>query len=62
MNKEEIIQIMLDGVIEDMKYIYTNASISEEESLQHLEQGQMSFQYICNNMYNRLVEKSIINP
>jgi hypothetical protein len=62
MNKEEIIQIMLDGVIEDMKYIYTNASISEEESTQHLEQGQMSFQYICNNMYNRLVEKSIINP
>jgi hypothetical protein len=60
MNKEEIVKLMLDGFIEDMKFMYSNAGLSEEESAAHLEQGIMSFSYICNNTYDRLLDKSII--
>lgn len=60
MNKEEIIKIMLDGFIEDMKFMYSNAGLGEEETTNHIEQGMMSFSYICNNTYDRLIEKSII--
>ena len=51
---------MLDGFIEDMKFMYSNAGLGEEEAAAHLEQGIMSFSYICNNTYDRLIDKSII--
>jgi len=60
MSKEEIVQIMLDGFIEDMQFMYTNAGLSQEETDSHIEQGKFSFSYICNNTYDRLVNKSII--
>lgn len=61
MNKDEVVKIMVDGFIEDMKLIYSNAGISDEESEQHIEQGKPSFESISLSMYDRLVEKSIIN-
>lgn len=61
MNKEEVVQMMVDGFIEDMKGIYSSAGISDEESDQYIEQGLRSFSLICNNTYDRLLEKSIIN-
>jgi hypothetical protein len=60
MNKEEVVKIMLDGFIEDMRLLYSSAGISDEESEQHISQGRMSFESISSNMYDRLVEKSII--
>jgi hypothetical protein len=51
---------MVDGFIEDMRLIYSNAGISDEESEQHIEQGKPSFEAISSSMYDRLVEKSII--
>jgi hypothetical protein len=60
MNKEEIIKLMLDGFIEDMKYMYSNSGISEEESANHIEQGKFSFELICTNTYQRLLEKGLI--
>jgi len=61
MNKEEVVKIMLDGFIEDMRLLYSNAGLSDEESEQHISQGRMSFEAISSSMYDRLVEKSIIN-
>lgn len=61
MNKEEIITFMINGFIEDMKYIYSTNGISEEDSAQHIDQGRMSFELICTNTFNRLVDKSVIN-
>jgi hypothetical protein len=61
MNKEEVVKIMIDGFIEDMRLLYSNAGISDEESEQHIEQGRMSFELMSSNMYDRLLEKSIIN-
>ena len=51
---------MLDGFIEDMKYMYSNSGISEEESTNHIEQGKFSFELICTNTYQRLLEKGLI--
>ena len=61
MNKDEVVQIMVDGFIEDMKSIYSAHNISDEESDQYIEQGLPSFSLICNNTYDRLLAKSIIN-
>ena len=60
MNKDEVLELMLEGFIEDMKFMYSNAGLSEEEQNNHIEQSKFSFSYICNNTYDRLVSRSII--
>jgi hypothetical protein len=60
MNKEETIKLMLDGFIEDMKYIYSNSGISDDESSNYIEQGKFSFELVCTNTYQRLLEKGLI--
>jgi hypothetical protein len=60
MNKDEIIKLMIDGFIEDMKFMYSNAGISDEESNNHIEQGTVSFELICTNTYQRLLEKGVL--
>lgn len=60
MNREEIIKLMLDGFVEDMKFMYSNAGLGEEESKNHIEQGMMSFEYICSNTYERLTKNNLL--
>jgi hypothetical protein len=60
MNKEEIIKLMLNGFIEDMKFMYSNAGISDDESANYIEQGKPSFELVCTNTYQRLLEKELI--
>lgn len=61
MSKEEVVSLMLDGFIEDMRFMYSNAGLSQEESDTHIEQGKFSFEYICNNTYDRLLNLNIIS-
>ena len=60
MDKEQVVSIILEGFIEDMKFIYSNAGVSEEEARKNLDQGLTSFSYISNNTSDRLLEKKII--
>ena len=60
MTREEIIKLMLEGFAEDMKFMYSNAGLSEEESKTHLDQGMMSFEYICSNTYERLKKNDLL--
>jgi len=61
MTREDTLDLMLSGVIQDMKTLYSNAGISEEESAKHIEQGNESFKLLCINMYERLLEAGALN-
>lgn len=60
MNKEELIKLMFDGLKDDMKFMYQNSGLTEEEVATHLLQGEGAFLYLTNNMVERLLEKEII--
>lgn len=60
MTKEEIIQVLFSGIKDDMKFMYQNAGLTEEEVNTHLMQGEGAFLYLCNNTVERLIEKEII--
>ncbi len=52
---------MLEGIIQDMKTMYSNAGVSAEDSAMHIEQGTESFKLLCINMYERLLEAGALN-
>lgn len=60
MTKEEIIQVLFSGIKDDMKFMYQNAGLTEEEVSTHLVQGEGAFLYLCSNTVERLIEKEII--
>lgn len=61
MSREDALNLMLNGIIEDMKTMYSNAGVSAEESAMHIEQGNESFKLLCINMYERLLEAGALN-
>lgn len=60
MTKEELIQTLYTGVKDDMKFMYQNAGLTEDEVNTHLMQGEGAFLYLCNNIAERLIDKGII--
>lgn len=60
MTKEELIQTLYAGVKDDMKFMYQNAGLTEDEVNTHLMQGEGAFLYLCNNIAERLIDKGII--
>jgi hypothetical protein len=61
MTREDTLNIMLEGIIDDMKNMYSTAGISAEESEKHIEQGLESFKLLCINMYERLEKNGALN-
>jgi hypothetical protein len=61
MSRDEILQLLYDGMVEDMTFLYKNAGIDEKEIQNHLDQGTQSFQLICTNTLTRLIEKGVIS-
>lgn len=61
MSREDTLNLMLEGIVEDMKSMYSNAGISAEEAATHIEQGNESFKLLCINMYERLLEAGALN-
>jgi hypothetical protein len=61
MSREDTLNIMLEGIVEDMKNMYSTAGISAEESAKHIEQGMESFKLLCINMYERMEKSGALN-
>lgn len=61
MTRDEILQLLYDGIVEDMTFLYKNAGLEEKDIQAHLDQGTQSFQLICTNTLTRLIEKGVIN-
>jgi hypothetical protein len=61
MSREDALTTMLEGIVEDMKNMYSTAGISAEESEKHIEQGMESFKLLCINMYERLEKVGALN-
>lgn len=60
MNRQETLDLMLAGIVSDMTDLYSRSGIGEEDIKTYLEQGNESFKLLCINMYERLLEKGII--
>ena len=60
MSKEEVIRIMYEGLKNDMKFMYQNAGLSEDDVNTHLIQGEGAFLYLYTNAVDRLVEKEVL--
>jgi len=61
MSREDALNIMLEGIIDDMKNMYSTAGLSAEESAKHIEQGMESFKLLCINTYERLDKAGALN-
>ena len=61
MSREDALNVMLNGIIDDMKNMYSTAGMSSEESDKHIEQGMESFKLLCINMYERLEKNGALN-
>ena len=60
MDKNDVIAIMMESINADNKELCLQSGMSEEEANKNIEQSQMSLGFIMENMYNKLVENSII--
>lgn len=60
MNRQDTLDLMLAGILEDMTDMYTRSGIAESDIAGHLEQGNESFKYLCINMYERLLSKGVV--
>lgn len=60
MNRQETLNIMLEGIIADMGDLYTRSGVSEEDKKSYLAQANESFKILCTGMYDRLLELGVI--
>jgi len=60
MNRQETLNIMLEGIVQDMGDLYTRSGVSEEDKKSYLSQANESFKILCTGMYDRLLELGVI--
>ena len=60
MNKEEIIQLMVDSLQNDNREICKQNGMPETEIEESIAQSTQTINYMMNNIYTKLVEKEII--
>ena len=60
MTRQETLNIMLAGIIEDMSGMYSRSGMSDEEKNTYLAQANESFKSLCTNMYDRLLAAGVI--
>jgi hypothetical protein len=60
MNKEEIIDLMLDSINTDNRDMCKQFGMSDEDIDKQIDQSQTSLVFIISNMYQRLREAGVI--
>lgn len=60
MNKEEIIDLMLESINSDNRDICRNSGMSDEETNTQVEQSQPALTFMVSNMYQKLKESGVI--
>lgn len=60
MNKEEIIDLMLDSINSDNKEICKQSGMSEEDTQKQIDQSQQSLVFMVSNIYQKLKESGAI--
>jgi hypothetical protein len=60
MNKEEIIDLMLDSINTDNRDMCKQFGMSDEDIEKQIDQSQASLVFIISNMYQRLREAEVI--
>lgn len=60
MNKEEIIDMMLESINSDNREMCKNSGLSEEDTQKQIDQSQPALVFITSNLYQRLKESGII--
>lgn len=60
MNKEEIIDLMLDSINSDNKEICKQSGMSEEDTQKQIDQSQQALVFMVSNIYQKLKESGAI--
>lgn len=60
MNREEVIQLMVDSVHNDNRKICKQNGMAEAEIEDSIAKSTQSINYMMNNIYTKLVDKGII--
>jgi hypothetical protein len=60
MNKEEVVEFMLDSINTDNRDMCERNGMSKEETELSIEQSQHSLGYMLENLYDRMKEANII--
>ena len=60
MNREEVIQLMVDSVQNDNREICKQKGMAEAEVEDSIAKSTQSLNYMMNNIYSKLVDKGII--
>jgi hypothetical protein len=60
MNKEEIINLIVESINQDNREMCERGGMDNNEIEKQIEQSQPSLAYMAENLYDRLIEKEII--
>ena len=60
MNKEEIIDLMLDSINSDNKEICKQSGMSDEDAQKQIDQSQQALVFMVSNIYQKLKERGVI--
>lgn len=60
MNKEEIIDLMLDSINSDNKEICKQSGMSDEDTQKQIDQSQQALVFMVSNIYQKLKEGGAI--
>lgn len=60
MNKEEVIDFMLESINTDNKEMCKNNGLSDEDTQKQIDQSQPALTVITANLYKRLKESGVI--
>ncbi len=60
MNKEEIIDLMLDSINSDNREICKQSGMSDEDAQKQIDQSQQALVFMVSNIYKKLKESGAI--
>jgi hypothetical protein len=60
MNKEEVIDLMLNSINTDNREMCKQSGMSDADTNKQIEQSQQSLIFIVSNMYQRMKEAGVI--
>ena len=61
MNKDKVLQIMLDSFNEDTRMMCDQQGMSTEEAEHKIQESQQSLLYLLSNAYDKLDELKVFN-
>ena len=60
MNKEEIINLMVESINQDNRELCERGGMDKDQIEKQIEQSQPSLAYMAESLYSKLIEKEII--